>query len=158
MNMKKLLSLVLAMLLALILERLSLCLEKGMGGHLHSLSSTPSTPSSASSVSGGTSAGSRHKDERGKSRSSSIAVAEMDPYAYGGGPGGATAGHGAVGGYQIDSRHERDQVMRVLLLTKGREIVAACARLKRRYMVDSMLDATERRAGRIIHKLRSWES
>ena len=104
-----------SMLLALIIERLSLYLEKGVAHYVREM-------------------------QQG--------ITE-DKNAY--------AGPGVVGEYQIESRHEWGQVMRVLLLIRGRELVSAVARLKKRAMLDSMLAGTEKRTGRIISKLTSWE-
>lgn len=105
-----------SMLLALIIERVSLYLEKGVAHYV------------------------REQQQGIKVENS------------------AYTGPAMVGEYTIESRHEWGQVMRVLLLVRGRELSNAVEKLKKRAMVGSMLAGTERRITRIISELTSWEA
>jgi hypothetical protein len=118
-----------SMLLALILERLSLYFEKGVGHYARVLQGAGSPESSGSNnISHG---GDLHQQ--------------------------LPAGTGAVGEYLIKSRLEYGQVVRVLLTIQARKLASAIATLKQRNMLDGMLADTERRTRRIISELGSWE-
>jgi hypothetical protein len=116
-----------SMLLALILERLSLYFEKGVGHYARVLQGCGGPDSSSSNS---------HRGD----------LHQQLP-----------AGTGAVGEYLIKSRLEYGQVVRVLLTIQARKLASAIATLKQRNMLDGMLADTERRTRRIISELGSWE-
>ncbi|KAL3443690.1 hypothetical protein BJX65DRAFT_195825 [Aspergillus insuetus] len=118
-----------SMLLALILERLSLYFEKGVGHYARVLQGGGSPDISGSNS--GSHRGDLHQQ--------------------------LPAGTGAVGEYLIKSRLEYGQVVRVLLTIQARKLASAIATLKQRNMLDGMLADTERRTRRIISELGSWE-
>ncbi|ORY03470.1 hypothetical protein BCR34DRAFT_573487 [Clohesyomyces aquaticus] len=104
-----------SMLLALIIERLSLHLEKGVAQYIREM-------------------------QQGTSESWT-----------------SYPGPGIVGEYQIETRDEWAQVIRVLLLVRCKELSGAVTRLKKRAMLDTMLSGTERRTRKIMSELSSWE-
>ncbi|KAL6229107.1 hypothetical protein BDW75DRAFT_246036 [Aspergillus navahoensis] len=114
-----------SMLLAPILERLSLSFEKGVSHYARVLQGGGSPDSSESS--------------RGSHRS--------DLHQQ------LLAGTGAVGEYPIKMRLEYGQVVRVLLTIQVRKLESAIATLKQRNMLDGMLADAKRRTRRIISEL-----
>jgi hypothetical protein len=62
-----------------------------------------------------------------------------------------------VGDYHVESKHEWAHILRVSLLVRCRELLAAVTRLKKHGVNDALLDVVEQRLSRIIQELKGWE-
>ncbi|KAK0758063.1 hypothetical protein N5P37_009361 [Trichoderma harzianum] len=62
-----------------------------------------------------------------------------------------------VGDYHVESKHEWAHILRVSLLVRCRELLAAVARLKKHDINDVLLPAVEQRLSSIIQELKGWE-
>ncbi|KAL7787152.1 hypothetical protein V8C37DRAFT_419002 [Trichoderma ceciliae] len=102
-------------LIVLVIEGLSLCLERGVAGCIRQM-----------------------RQE----------VEDDDPYA---------ARICNVGDYHVESKHEWAHILRVSLLVRCRELLAAVTRLKKHDVNDVLLPAVEQRLAGIIQELKGWE-
>ncbi|KAM0246501.1 hypothetical protein ACHAQJ_010183 [Trichoderma viride] len=62
-----------------------------------------------------------------------------------------------VGDYHVESKHEWAHILRVSLLVRCRELLAAVTRLKKHGVNDALLPAVEQRLSGIIQELKGWE-
>ncbi|KAM6480603.1 hypothetical protein HDV62DRAFT_398448 [Trichoderma sp. SZMC 28011] len=62
-----------------------------------------------------------------------------------------------VGDYHVESKHEWAHILRVSLLVRCRELLAAVTRLKKHDINDVLLPAVEQRLSGIIQELKGWE-
>jgi hypothetical protein len=69
----------------------------------------------------------------------------------------AAAGMCSVGDYHVESKHEWAHILRVSLLVRCRELLAAVTRLKQVDVNDVLLPAVETRLSRVIQELKGWE-
>ncbi|TFB01927.1 hypothetical protein CCMA1212_006429 [Trichoderma ghanense] len=63
----------------------------------------------------------------------------------------------SVGDYRVESKHEWAHILRVSLLVRCRELLAAVTRLRRHGVNDVLLPGVEQRLGGIIQELKGWE-
>jgi hypothetical protein len=127
-----------SILLALIIERLSVHLEKGVAHFIHKLR--------------------QQQDNSHKNSTTTTTTKKAEENNSMHSRGGA--GLGNVGKFQIESRQEWCQVMRVLLVTKCQELVSAVEKLEKlekRGMRDMMLSGTKRITRRILSELMSLD-
>ncbi|PTB37202.1 uncharacterized protein TrAFT101_010938 [Trichoderma asperellum] len=62
-----------------------------------------------------------------------------------------------VGDYHVESKHEWAHILRVSLLVRCRELLAAVTRLKQHDVNDVFLPAVETRLSSVIQELKGWE-
>ncbi|KAL6855666.1 hypothetical protein J3F83DRAFT_753875 [Trichoderma novae-zelandiae] len=62
-----------------------------------------------------------------------------------------------VGDYHVESKHEWAHILRVSLLVRCRELLAAVTRLRKHGVNDVLLPGVEQRLGGIIQELKGWE-
>ncbi|KAL7944101.1 hypothetical protein V8C42DRAFT_358785 [Trichoderma barbatum] len=62
-----------------------------------------------------------------------------------------------VGDYHVESKHEWAHILRVSLLVRCRELLAAVTRLRKHDINDVLLPAVEQRLSGIIQELKGWE-
>ncbi|EHK18424.1 uncharacterized protein TRIVIDRAFT_68444 [Trichoderma virens Gv29-8] len=62
-----------------------------------------------------------------------------------------------VGDYHVESKHEWAHILRVALLVRCRELLAAVTRLRKLDVSDVLLPAVEQRLSGIIQELKGWE-
>ncbi|EHK47052.1 uncharacterized protein TrAtP1_010312 [Trichoderma atroviride] len=63
----------------------------------------------------------------------------------------------SVGDYHVESKHEWAHILRVSLLVRCRELLAAVTRLKQVDVNDVLLPAVETRLSNVIQELKGWE-
>ena len=63
----------------------------------------------------------------------------------------------SVGDYHVESKHEWAHILRVSLLVRCRELLAAVTRLRKHGVNDVLLPGVEQRLGGIIQELKGWE-
>lgn len=69
----------------------------------------------------------------------------------------AAARIGNVGDYHVESKHEWAHILRVSLLVRCRELLAAVTRLRQHDVNDILLSAVETRLSGVIRELKGWE-
>lgn len=63
----------------------------------------------------------------------------------------------SVGDYHVESKHEWAHILRVSLLVRCRELLAAVTRLNQHDVNDVLLPAVETRLSSVIQELKGWE-